>query len=122
MPVRVGSKTDYVGTVSLSGLNTETAVVEITAQSDDYIVEGWLDTSALQSGDTLVITEYVSVDGTNYQVFDQVTLTDAQSTPVLRFHSRMLYKNMMYKVTVNQTAGTPRSFPYAFILQVLEVV
>jgi len=122
MPVRVGSKTDYVGTVTLSALNTETTVVEIGAQKEDYIVEGWLDVSALASGDTLVITEYVAVDGVNYRIYNQVTISGPYSAPAFRFHSKMLYKNMKYKVTVNQTAGTPRSFPYAFILQVLEVI
>jgi len=48
-------------------------------------------------------------------------LSGAQPAPVFRFHAKMLYKNMKYKVTVNQTAGTIRSFPYAFVVQVLEV-
>jgi len=94
VPVRVGSKTDYVGTVSMSALNTETTVVEIGAQTDDYIVEGWLDVSALASGDTLVVTEYVAVDGVNYRIFNQVTISGPYSAPAFRFHSKMLYKNM----------------------------
>jgi len=122
MPVRIASKTDYVGTCSPSALNAETTVVEVTAQSDDYIVEGWLDVSALASGDVLVVTEYVAIDGTNYRVFGQITLSGSQASPAYRFHSKIFYKNMKYKVTVNQTSGTLRSFPYRFILQVLEVV
>jgi len=121
VPVRIGAKYDYTGTVTPSALNAETTVVEVGAQSDDYIVEGWLDVSALASGDALVVTEYVAVDGTNYRVFAQVSLSGAQPFPVLRFHAKLLHKNMKYKATINQTAGTLRSFPYAFVVQVLEV-
>jgi len=122
MPVRIASKTDYAGTLTLTALNTETAVVDIGAQLDDYIVEGHIDVAALASGDTLVVTEYIAIDGTNYRVFNQVTLSGAQASPAFKFHSKILYKSMKYRVTLNQTAGTPRSFGYAFILQVLEVL
>jgi hypothetical protein len=119
MPVIIQSKTRYTGTVSPSALNTETTVIEITAQSDDYIVEGWLDISALASGDTLVINEYVAVDGTNYRLFLSVTYSGPVDTPAIRFHSKQFTYDMKYKVTVTQTAGTLRSFPYRFLLEVL---
>jgi len=120
MGVQIASKTDYTGSVTPSALNTETDVVSISAQTDDYIVEGYIDLSAMQDGDTIVVTEYISVDGQNYRVFLQATFNGAQAQPILRFHSKMLYKNMLYKVTINQTAGTVRTIPYAFILQVLK--
>jgi hypothetical protein len=119
MPVIIQSKTRYTGTVSPPTLNTETTVIEITAQSDDYIVEGWLDISALASGDTLVIKEYVAVDGTNYRLFLSVTYSGPVDAPAIRFHSKQFIYNMKYKVTVTQTAGTLRSFPYRFLLEVL---
>jgi hypothetical protein len=123
MPVIIQSKTRYTGTVSLSALNTETTIIEITAQSDDYIVEGWLDISALASGDALVIKEYVAVDGTNYQLFlPPVTYNEPTDAPVIRFHSKQLTYNMKYKVTITQTSGTIRSFPYGFLLEVLSTV
>jgi hypothetical protein len=123
MPVIIQSKTRYTGTVSPSALNTETTVIEITAQSDDYIVEGWLDISALASGDTLVIKEYVSVDGTNYRLFlPPVTYNGPVDAPAIRFHSKQFIYNMKYKVTVTQTAGTLRSFPYRFLLEVLGTI
>jgi hypothetical protein len=120
MPIIVASKTRYVGSVTPSALNTETTVVEITAQSDDYMVEGWIDLGNLASGDTVVIREYVAIDGTNYRLFiPPTTYSGPVDAPAIRFHTKQFTYNMKYKVTITQTAGTLRSFPYGFILEVL---
>lgn len=122
MPVVVASKTRYSGTVTPADLNIETVVVEIGAQADDYLVEGYIDLSALASGDEVVVREYIAVDGVNYREFCAVTYSGPVSEPVIRFHTKTLLYNMLYKVTVTQTAGTLKSFPYGFILEVLGVV
>jgi hypothetical protein len=122
MPVIIASKTRYLGTVSPPALNTETTVVEITAQSDDYIVEGWIDLGALASGDTVTIRVYVAVDGTNYRLYASFSFSGPVSNPIIRFHSMQLCYNMKYKVTITQTSGTLRSFPYGFLLEVLGTV
>jgi hypothetical protein len=119
MPVVIASKSRFYGTVTPPALNTETTVVEIGAQSDDYIVEGYIDVSQLQSGDALEIREYIAVDGTNYQLFLHTTLSGSISEPVIRFHAKTLIFLMKYKLTIAQTSGTPRSFPYGFVLEVL---
>jgi hypothetical protein len=121
MPVIIASKTDYTGTVTPSDLNVETNVVDIGAQSEDYIVEGYLDISALQSGDVLEVREYIAVDGANPRQFIKLTYSGAQDEPIIRFHAKVLYKTCLYRVTVKQTAGTVRSFPYAFVLEVMGV-
>jgi hypothetical protein len=122
MPVVIASKTRYSGTVSPPALNTETTVVEVGAQSDDYIVEGWIDLGALQSGDTVVIKVYVAVDGVNYRTYVTVSYAGPVSDPIIRFHGVQLLYNMMFKVTITQTSGTLRSFPYGFILEVMGTV
>jgi hypothetical protein len=119
MPIVVASKTRYIGVVSPLALNTETTVIEITGASDDYIVEGYIDLSQLQSGDVVIIKEYIAVDGVNYQSFLTVTYTDRPSDPVIRFHAKILTYNMKYKVTIMQTQGGLRSFPYSFVQEVL---
>jgi hypothetical protein len=119
MPVVVASKSRYYGTITPSALNTETTVVEIGAQSDDYIVEGYIDASQLQTGDALEIREYIAVDGTNYQLFLRTTLSGSVSEPVIRFHAKTFVFLMKYKVAIVQTSGTIRSFPYGFVLEVL---
>jgi hypothetical protein len=123
MPVVVQSKIPYQGTKTLSALNTETIVIEITGQANDYMIEGYIDLSALASGDVLVVTEYIKVDGTNYGIYAQETYGGVQAEPVIRFHAKVLVttggRTNDYKVTIKQTAGTLRSFPYSFLLETI---
>jgi len=119
MPVIISSKSDYTGTITIPSLNTETTVIEVTGQTDDYIVEGYLDLSQLQNGDILTVTEYIAVDGVNYQQFLSSQFSGPVSMPIIRLHAKTIQKNMKYKVTVNQISGTTRNIPYGFIVEVL---
>jgi hypothetical protein len=103
-------------------LNTETDVVNFSNQSDDYIIEGYIDLSAMQSGDTIIIKEYIAVDGTNQRLFINTSFGGSQDTPIIYFPAKLVQYDGKYRVTITQTAGTLRSFPYTFILQVLQVV
>jgi hypothetical protein len=116
--VYIRSKQSIRGTATMASLNTEVTVVEVTAQGDDYIVEGYIDLSAMQVGDALEIREYIAVDGTNYAVYAYAILSGPQDQPVVRFSKKTLQAVMKYKVTVKQSAGTPRSLPYGFIIMV----
>lgn len=123
MPVIIASKSRFSGSVTPSDLNVETTVVEITSQDDDYMVEGYLDLSNLQSGENMVVREYISVDGYNYRLFTApVTFRGVLSDPIIRLHTKTLLYNMKYKVTITQTSGTVRSIPYAFILEVMGTI
>jgi hypothetical protein len=122
MPVVVMEKYDYSGTATPSAINAPVTVVETGPQSDDYIVEGYIDVSGLQAGDALEIREWIAVDGTNYQLFLRVALSGPASEPVIRFHAKTLLASMKYKVEIVQTSGTPRSFPYGFIVEVLSSI
>jgi hypothetical protein len=122
MPVIIGNKTRYTGSVSPASLNTETTVIDIPPQSDDYLVEGYIDLSALASGDQVVVREYIALDGTNYRTFAQVTYRDPVSDPVVRFHTKTIPYNAKYRVTITQTSGVLRSFYYVFILEVMSSI
>ena len=119
MVVVIKSKARLQGTATPQSLNEETTVVEVAAQDDDYMVEGYIDLSQLASGDAVIIREYVAVDGINYGLFCQATCSGPVSEPVVRFHSKQFLYNMKYKVTVTQTSGTIRGFKYGFVLEVL---
>jgi len=119
MPVIIASKTRYTGAATPSALNAETTVVEITAQSDDYIVEGYIDLGNLASGDAVTVREYIALDGANYRTYATVSYSGAVSDPIIRFHAKTLPNTARYRVTITQTAGALRSFPYAFILEVM---
>jgi hypothetical protein len=122
MPVVIASKNEYTGSVTPSALNTETTVVEFANVGNTYITEGYIDLGNLASGDVVVITEYIAVDGVNYRIFDQQTFQNAQPKPAVRFHAKTFTSNMKHKVTINQTAGTLRSFPYSFVQEIMGVV
>lgn len=120
MPIIIASKTRYAGTITPSALNVETTVIEVPGLSDDYLIEGYLDLSSLSSGDTLVLREYISVDGVNYRLFNPpVTYTGPVSEPIIRFHTKTLLYNMRYRVTITQTSGALRSIPYAFLVELM---
>jgi len=119
VPVVVASKTRLYGSVTPPALNVEATVVEIGAQEDDYIVEGYIDLSPLSEGDMVEVREYVAVDGVNYRLFLRVAFTGPVPEPVIRFHAKTLLGFMKYKVAIVQTAGSIRSLPYGFVLEVL---
>ena len=119
MPIIISSKTRYSGSITLTDLNVETTVVEIAGESDDYIVEGYIDLSQLAEGDVVRICEYIAVDGENYRRFLCTEFQGPVEDPVIRFHSKTLLSSMKYKVTITQTQGTPRSFPYGFLKMVM---
>ncbi len=123
MPVFISRKVNYVGAVSVDRLDQEVAVVDIPGNEDDYLVEGYVDLSSLQQDDVLIVTEYMSVDGVNLRPFAQYSFTGPLTAPIYRFHTKTLYKEMRYKVAIRLAEGsTPKTIPYAFIVEVLHTV
>jgi len=119
MPVIIADKKTYGGSVTLPDLNIETTIVEIGPEIDDYIVEGYIDLSQLAEGDAVTVCEYIAVDGVNYRKFICADFSGQLDNPVIRFHAKTLLASMKYKVTITQKRGTPRSFPYGFIVEIM---
>jgi len=123
MPVIIQRKINYVGSVNISQLDQEVAVVDISSNEDDYMVEGYVDLSSLREGDVLIVTEYMSVDGVNLRPFAQYSFSGPLLVPIYRFHTKTLYKLMAYRVTLRLVVGSvPKTMPYAFIVEVLRAV
>jgi hypothetical protein len=122
MPVRIRTKSRLQGSVTPSALNQETNIINLDDQTDDYIVEGQVSLQNMASGDAVVIKTYIAVDGTNQRQVDQITLKDAQTIPVVRIPSCTVAYNGKFRVTITQTAGTLRAYPYSFIVQIMEVI
>ena len=122
MPVRIKSKTRLQGSVTPSALNTETDIVNLGAQSDDFILEGQISLQNMASGDTVVLRIYLAVDGTNQVKSDEMSFSGAQTIPVVKIPAITLAYNSLPRITVKQTAGTLRAFPYTVIYQVTEVI
>ncbi|TDA41334.1 MAG: hypothetical protein DSO07_05125 [Thermoproteota archaeon] len=122
MPVRIAKKLKYQGSVTPSALNTETDIINLSTQSDDFILEGQISLQNLASGDTVVVRIYIAVDGTNRVKSDEMTFNGPVSIPVLRIPATTLAANTQPRITVTQTAGTLRAIPYSFIVQVMETI
>lgn len=122
MPIVIQSKTRYIGTVTPQNLQTETTIINLDNQSDDYIIEGYIDLANLQADETVILREYIAVDGTNQRKFIETQYTGILLEPVIRFHAKTIPYNGKYKVTITQMTGSIRSFPYAFILEVMGTI
>jgi len=122
MPVRIRAKYRYRGTVQIIQLNTEYDVINLPVQDDDFILEGFLDLSQIADGDTVVIRIYVAVDGQNRKEMDRMTIYGPIDPPIVRFPAHTFAYDMQPRVTITQTAGIGRQFPYCFLLQLMEVV
>lgn len=114
----IATKTDAQSSIGPVTLSTVYSVLTVTAQAADYIPEVYLSLQNMQTGDTTVVTEYLGIDGTNYEIYYQNTYTGAQTNSAVRFHGKLIELNMLYKVTIEQTGGTGRAYPYASILQI----
>ncbi|RLG87297.1 MAG: hypothetical protein DRO18_03370 [Thermoprotei archaeon] len=122
MPVRIKKKERVQGSVTPTSLNGETDLINLGDQDDDYIIEGQIDLSNMQDGDKVIIRVYIAVDGVNQRKSDELDFTDAQDIPVVRVVAHTIPYNGKFRVTIMQTAGTLRTFPYSFIYQIMETI
>jgi hypothetical protein len=122
VPVRIRSKTRLQGSVTPTDLNVETDIVNLPDQYDDYIVEGMVSLRNMAAGDAVTLRIYVAVDGVTQDKVDELSFLGVPDIPVVRVPATTVPYNGKFRVTVTQTAGTLRPFPYAFIVQVMEVI
>jgi len=122
MPVRIAYKERYQASVTPTAIGTETDIINLPDQPDDYIIEGQISLQNMAAGDTVVIKVYIAVDGITQVLSDEMTFSDAQAIPVVRVIAHTLLYNAKFRVTITQTAGTLKAFPYSFLLQVMETI
>ncbi|MEM1532426.1 MAG: hypothetical protein QW599_06245 [Nitrososphaerota archaeon] len=100
------------GSVAMDG--TEKAVVldEISGNPQRYL-EGYIDLSPMASGDTIVVRQYMKISGTgDYVKYAEESYSGAQSLPLLYITTKPARYGI--KITIQQTAGTNRTFTYQF--------
>lgn len=104
-------------------MNTETDLINLADQTDDYIVEGYIDLKNMGSGDTVILRTYIAVDGVNQDKADELSFSGSQDIKVVRIPAVTVAYNGKFRATVTQIAGaTLKSFPYTFIVQVMEAI
>jgi len=87
-------------------------VVSFTAVTD-CIIQPSLDLTNLQTGDTINVKLSDSTTGT-LAVFANDTFGPMADDPLAKGYMVALQKGDVYKMTLSQTAGTIRSFNYAY--------
>jgi len=102
------------GTLTADG--SEQTVVEATGTLE-FKLDGYIDLSNMASGDTVVIREYIKIapDGA-YVKYAEETYSDAQSLPLLHIVTKPARYGL--KITLRQTAGTNRDYPYQFFKRI----
>jgi hypothetical protein len=112
LPSMEAFDTPIEGTVTMDGTEVTVVQDEITGNPIRHL-EGWIDLSPMQSGDSVTIRLYVKTTPTgSYVKYAEETYTDTQSLPAL--HLVTLPARYGIKITMQQTAGTYRTFSYQF--------
>ena len=102
--------TPLEGSVTADG--TEQIVVDQTGTLE-FNLDGYIDLSNMASGDTVVIRQYMKIASAGNPVkYAEETYSGAQSIPLLHVITKPARYEL--KVTLQQTAGTYKSFPYQF--------
>jgi hypothetical protein len=112
LPSMEAFDTPLEGSVTMDGTEVTVVQDEITGNPIRHL-EGWIDLSPMQSGDTVVVRMYIKPTATGgYVKYAEETYSDAQTMPAL--HIVTLPAKYGIKLTMQQTAGTNRTFTYLF--------
>jgi hypothetical protein len=109
---------DYVeaaGEATPSNLGEEKEVWRYESQTP-FQVQGFLNTKNMVDEDVLIIREYVSlVYPASYDLLTERTIYGKQKEPLWLI--KLLWIPRGYKITITQTQGTLKSYPYYFVAQ-----
>jgi len=104
--------TPIEGTLVADGTEQNVVLDEVTGNPSRFL-EGYIDFNAMVAGDTVVIRQYVSVvTPVAYRQYATETYSGAQAMPMIFVVSKSGRYGI--RVTLQQTAGTYKSFPYQF--------
>lgn len=96
---------------------TEQTILEVTADKLK-VLYGWISVNAMDTDDKLTIRTYHDFNG-GYVVHAVEGYEDAQAKSAIYVVDRMFKLGAKYKVTIQQTAGTYRNYPFLFFEEVL---
>lgn len=105
-------KETFRGTLTVQQIGVEYTIIEIQPQPDDYVLVGYIDAFELQAGEEIELAFYVAVDGVNQRRVFLNSYRNIQDTPVIYIKPIIVPRDGLAKLTLRQTRGTPRSFPY----------
>ncbi|GAI84538.1 unnamed protein product [marine sediment metagenome] len=109
----VGQVTDLKkyseGVVNLA-LDTEETILEMVGLGE---ISGWVSLKNMEDGDKVTIESHVKLgSGSAFELHESDSYSDVQTKSSLRFLNFVGCYGI--KITLTQTAGTPRTYPYLF--------
>jgi len=109
---RITMKVIAKGTLVADG--TEQTVVEYVASGDELAkISGYLDLQNMVAGDEIIIRVYVKMlPDADYKLLHSYDFSGKQEEPALYFLPKL--SGYAFKVTLQQTSGTYKSFNYLF--------
>jgi hypothetical protein len=112
MPLRMAAvvalKTVAEGTLTANG--SEQDVVNVSGRGK---YEGWIDLSNMQTGDTVIIREYIKLkSGGSWRLYTTTSYSGVQDEPAI--HATRKLVEYGWRITVQQTAGAYRDYDYDF--------
>jgi len=118
--VRIKERRPFEGVCTPTALGVEVNVIDLPAETDFFFVGGYVDLDALETGDVIKVAEYVSIPKAELKLFASEIYSGVQNMPMLRVPTRKAKNG--YRITLTQTAGVLRSFPFQFVQFITEVV
>lgn len=109
---KVGMKLEVISQGVLTANGNQQTLVE---DADLSTLSGFVDLSAMEAGDTVVIRQYVDLNG-GYKLYAEESYSNVQIQPAVCITPKG--SNTQMKVTIQQTAGVYRQFGYEFIREV----
>ena len=100
-------KVHAAGTLIADG--SEQTVAEIAEATR---LSGYVSLSKMALGDTVILRQYIKLSDT-WEKYAEETYLDAQGIPMIYFTPKEVASSL--KVTLEQTVGTFREFPFKFI-------
>lgn len=104
--------TPIEGSIALDGTEKDIILDEVSGNPQRFL-EGYIDLTPMQSGDTIVIRQYIKItSGGSYIKYAEETYSNAQSLPLLYIVTKPGRYGI--KITAQQTQGTNRTLSYQF--------
>lgn len=105
---KMGMKLEILVEGSIVADGSEQIVVE---ESKLSILSGFIDLGSMEAGDNLTIRQYIKLIG-NWRLYADESYAGVQIQPALYITNKTA--NNIVRITLEQTMGTYRNFPYEF--------
>lgn len=109
----VGQVTDlkkYSEGVANLALDTEETILEMVGLGE---ISGWVSLKNMEKDDVVIINSYAKIEPrSDFELHESSSYENAQKESSLRFLNFVGCYGI--KITLTQTAGTPRIYPYLF--------